>query len=167
MPSIQSASPERPKPGWVGAHTVKCSAARSTHRVKPRLPPAPWRTSSGAPRPPIHVWTSIPPTRTVSSRAGIGRASARQEFGGRDARAEARGEMIRVELDADGVVAEGRRLHPRVALLGRWEVVDLQLHAVAVGVAIVHGRGGPVIHAEERAHAAVREPRIGVDELAQ
>src|SRR5215831_13893002 len=121
MPSIQSASPERPKPGWVGAHTVKCSAARSTHRVKPRLPPAPWRTSSGAPRPPIHVWTSIPPTRTVSSRAGIGRASARRE-------------MIRVELDADGVVAEGRRLHPRVALLGRWEVVDLQLHAVAVGV---------------------------------
>src|SRR5262247_3553429 len=69
MPSIQSASPERPKPGCVGAHTVKCSETCSSQRVQPRLPPAPWSTSSGSPCPPTHTCTSTPPTLIVSSRA--------------------------------------------------------------------------------------------------
>src|SRR5262245_532031 len=69
MLSIQSASPERPKPGCVGAHTVKCSETRSSQRVQPRLPPAPWSTNSGSPCPPIHTWTSTPPMLIVSSRA--------------------------------------------------------------------------------------------------
>ncbi len=55
MPSIHSASPERPKPGWVGAQTVKRSASFVIERVKPRLPPAPWSTSSGSPCPATHV----------------------------------------------------------------------------------------------------------------
>src|SRR5499426_1556076 len=73
MPSIQSASSERPKPGWVGAHTVKRSETWSSQRVQPRLPPAPWSTSSGSPRPPTQVCTPMPPTEIVSSRGRMRR----------------------------------------------------------------------------------------------
>src|SRR2546427_7790406 len=71
MLSIQSASPDAPKPGCVGAHTVKRSATWWVQRVKPRLPPAPWSTSSGSPRPPTHACTSMLPTR-IDVHAWVG-----------------------------------------------------------------------------------------------
>src|SRR5215510_4129575 len=67
MPSIHSASPEVPKPGWVGAHIVYRCATCSIQRRQPRVPPEPWRTSRGGPSPPTQVCTSMPPTVMVCS----------------------------------------------------------------------------------------------------
>src|SRR5262250_795198 len=75
-------------------------------------------------------------------------------------------ELIRIELHADRVLVERRRQHPRLPLLGGRIVVDLQLDPVAVGIAIIHRRRGPMVHAEEGADPAVPDPRVVIQKLA-
>src|SRR5262249_16795115 len=49
------------------------AATCSRQRVQPRLPPAPWRTSSGEPWPQTQVCTSVPPTEIICSRGRMRR----------------------------------------------------------------------------------------------
>src|SRR2546428_6027205 len=93
-------------------------------------------------------------------------AVALDELGHRHALAELLHQVVGVVLDADRVGVEGGRVHPGLAFLGRREVIDLELDAIAVGVTVVHRRGGAVVDAEERADAGLAQPHVVVDELA-
>src|SRR3989442_12071703 len=107
MPSIQSASSERSKPGWVGAHTVKRSETCASQRVHPRLPPAPWSTSRGSPWPPTQACTRMPPTEIISSRGRMRRIMLQPAIPyGKDT---ARGSARRVRRPAPLRGAAGRR----------------------------------------------------------
>src|SRR5262245_34983143 len=88
---------------------------------------------------------------------------ADHQFGHRHAGAKARHELIRVVLDADRVFLEGRRAEPVLSLLGRGEVVDLELDAIAVGIAVVHGGRGTVIDAAEGHDALLLESHVVVE----
>ena len=58
-------------------------------------------------------------------------------------------------------------MHPGLPFLGGGEVVDLELHAVAVGIAVVHGRRGAVVDAEEGTDALLPGPDVVVEQFLQ
>src|SRR5262249_791424 len=63
----------------------------------------------------------------------------------RHAALEPRNQLVGVEVDADRVLRERAAPEPRVQLRDRREVVDLELHLVPVGVAVVHRRRRAVV----------------------
>src|SRR6266436_1073984 len=75
-------------------------------------------------------------------------------------------ELVRVELDADRIALECRRAHPGLTLLCGREVIDEELDAVAVGIAVVQGRGRPVVDGVERPDAPPGEPHVVFQQLA-
>src|SRR5438034_3382579 len=81
------------------------------------------------------------------SASGRGYGIPDNQLGHGHAGAEARHELVGIVLDADRIVREGGSAEPVPSLLGGGEVVDLQLDPVPVRIAIVHGRGRPVIDA--------------------
>ena len=61
---------------------------------------------------------------------------ALDQLGHRHTRPEALDQGIGIVRDSDRIGVEGGGEHPRLALFRGGEVVDLQLHPVAVGVAV-------------------------------
>src|SRR6266540_138851 len=99
---------------------------------------------------PLLTWRSVPNDELVDGHAG----------------SELPDELVRIELDPDRVPVERGREHPRLAFLGRREVIDLELDAIAVRIAIVHRRRGTVVDAEERADALVLDAPVVVEVVA-
>ena len=75
-------------------------------------------------------------------------------------------DLMRIELDADGVRAEGLAFR-EIDGLYRRHGVDLQLHLVAHRVQVVHGEGRSVIDAPVRVDAEILQPLESVAQIVK
>src|SRR5438132_4179954 len=169
-------------PAAVISSTTRCAPAASTSTTSTCAPSRAKRRAPARPMPEAAAVTiPIFPARRIASGAsdpGNFRAHVHGGLAGRERRAPhqvvegAAGlvvpdQLLRVEDHPDGIRGEVRARQVRVGLVHGGEDVDLQLHAQAVGVAIVHGNRRPVVDAPCGLDAGGLEPPVGRQELAQ
>src|SRR6185503_8083823 len=136
--------PEKPR----RSHSMRWPSTSFAHHS----PSAGWNSSAGTGSADSSAWIVAAADCRSAATAGGGRGPgviawdskcrnarpdpglvADDELGDRDAGAEAAHQVVGLELDTDRVAVEGGGAHPGLPLLGGGEVVDLQLHPVAVG----------------------------------
>src|SRR4051794_24477226 len=76
-------------------------------------------------------------------------------------------ELLWIDVGADRVLCEALAVHELRRTRPVAEVIDLQLHAVAVRVGVVERQRHPVIEDGVREHAAVSEPDVRAQELVE
>src|SRR4051794_36040060 len=76
-------------------------------------------------------------------------------------------ELLWIDVRADRVLGEALAVHELRRLRPIAEVIDLQLHAVAVRVGVVERQRHPVIEDAVGQHAALVEPDVGAQELVE
>src|SRR5262245_65123456 len=131
--------PERPR----RRHSMRWPSTSFAHHS----PSAGWNSRAAGARAPISAWiiAAADPSSAATADGGSGSAVTDDQLGNRHAGLELPHQLVGIEVHPDRVAIERGRVHPRLPFLGGREVVDLQLHAVATGIGVVHGRGGAVI----------------------
>lgn len=76
-------------------------------------------------------------------------------------------QVLRVEVDADGVLGEEGAGHVGVGVVGVGEVVHLGLQHVAVGVLVVDAGGDAVVDAPDRVDVAGAALAVGQEQVRQ
>ncbi len=74
--------------------------------------------------------------------------------------------VVRLKFLADGVCVEGIAFHEGVGFFDR-QNIDLEFHAIAVRVGIIHGKGGAVTHREGRQDAARFQALIDIHQIGK
>src|SRR5437763_8294980 len=112
-------------------------------------------------------FVSVRAAQHVPRRLAFGQGRDAEQIGHRLARLVAAAQLFGIVGDADRVIGKRLAVEIGLALLGRREIVDLQLDPVVIGVAVVHRGRDAVVNRPMRQDAVRLQPAVGRQQFAE